>query len=71
MLYDLVVNTSGVAPEYFYSRVLWSQSKSLSSGFASLHSDPSPSSLSDRISWPPRHAMQGADVVLDMLYTSQ
>ncbi|KAJ5475661.1 hypothetical protein N7539_007948 [Penicillium diatomitis] len=71
MLYDLVVNTSEFAPEYFYFRVLWSQSKTLSSSFASLHSEPCPSSFSDRISGPLRHAMQGADVVLDMWYAGQ
>lgn len=71
ILYDLVVNTSEVAPEYFYFRVLWSQSKTLSSSFASLRSDPCPSFNSDRIDGPLRHAMQGADVVLDMWYTSQ
>lgn len=71
MLYDLVVNASEVAPEYFYFRVLWSQSKTLKSGFASLDSDPCPSSFSDRISGPLRHAMQSTDVVLDMWYTSQ
>jgi hypothetical protein len=71
ILYDLVVNTSEVAPEYFYFRVLWSQSKTLSSSFASLHSDPSPSFNSARMDGPLRHAMQGAGVVLDMWYTSQ
>ncbi|KAJ5975623.1 hypothetical protein N7481_009330 [Penicillium waksmanii] len=71
MLYDLVVNTSEVAPEYFYFRVLWSQSKTLSSSFTSLRSDPCPPSFSsDRINRSLRNAMEGADVVLDMWYTS-
>ncbi|KAJ5152926.1 uncharacterized protein N7482_009404 [Penicillium canariense] len=70
MLYDLVVYTSEVAPEYFYFRVLWSQCKTLSSSLASLRSDPAPSFNSDMIDGPLRHAMQGADVVLDMWYAS-
>ncbi|KAJ6067976.1 uncharacterized protein N7446_005013 [Penicillium canescens] len=35
ILYDLVVNTSEVAPEYFYFRVLWSQIALLA--FAQIH----------------------------------
>ena len=71
MLYDLVVDTSEFAPEYFYFRVLWSQSKTLSCPFTCLRSEPCPSSNSDRIGGPLRDAMQGADVVLDMWYTSR
>lgn len=71
MLYDLVADTSEFAPEYFYFRVLWSQSKTLRSPFTSLRSEPCPSSNSDRIGGPLRDAMQGADVVLYMWYTSR
>jgi hypothetical protein len=38
MLYELVVNTSEVASDYFNFRVLWSQCKTLSSFFTSLRS---------------------------------
>lgn len=72
MLYDLVVNTSEVAPKYFYFRVLWSQSEALSGRFPSLSPEPCPSSYSSyRIDESLMNAMNGADAVLDMWYTSR
>ncbi|OQE29430.1 hypothetical protein PENSTE_c002G07042 [Penicillium steckii] len=71
MLYDMVVHVSESAPEYFYFQVRWSQSKALRNDYVGLNSDPCLLYLSDRVSARLRRAMQSADVVLDMWYTSQ
>jgi hypothetical protein len=66
MLYDIIVNSSETAPEYFYFRVLWSRYETFADELCSLISDPDLSIHGARVAEALRKGMQSADVLLDM-----
>lgn len=70
MLYDLIVKKAEAAPQYFYFRLLWSQYETFENNMVSLKSNPDPAIYGGRIAAPLKRAMRGADVVVDMWYSS-
>ncbi|CEJ55305.1 hypothetical protein PMG11_01569 [Penicillium brasilianum] len=71
MLYDIVVNSSETAPEYFYFRVLWSRYGTFAHEWCSLKSDPDPSIHGERVAEALRNGMQSADVLLDVWHAQR
>lgn len=68
-LYDLVVQTAEIAPQYFYFRACWSWYETYAVRKRSLESNPDPASYGNsNVAGPFKNALDSADIVLDMWY---
>jgi hypothetical protein len=72
MLYELVVQTAEIAPQYFYFRVCWSLYETYEFRHRLLKPDPDPlSSIDGNFAGPYKNALDSADVVLDIWFTER
>jgi hypothetical protein len=72
MLYELVVQTAEIAPQYFYFRVCWSLYETYEFRHRLLKPDPDPlSSIDGNFAGPYKNALDGADFVLDIWFAER